>query len=48
MEKTQKITQYRERLDKTLASPNLTNKEALKLLVKNQLIRSSKNEIEGC
>ncbi|KAL6273277.1 hypothetical protein ACE6H2_023969 [Prunus campanulata] len=48
MEKTQKITQYRERLDKTLASPNLTNKEALKLLVKKQLIRSSENEIGGC
>ncbi|XP_021811815.1 uncharacterized protein LOC110754985 [Prunus avium] len=48
MEKTQKITQYRERLDRTLASPNLTNKEALKLLVKKQLIRSSENEIGGC
>ncbi|BFG38431.1 hypothetical protein CerSpe_247050 [Prunus speciosa] len=48
MENTQKITQYRERLDKTLASPNLTNKEALKLLVKKQLIRSSENEIGGC
>lgn len=48
MEKTQKIIQYRERLDKTLASPNLTNKEALKLLVKNQLIHFSENEIGGC
>ncbi|XP_004303387.1 PREDICTED: uncharacterized protein LOC101299210 [Fragaria vesca subsp. vesca] len=48
MEKKRKITQYRERLDKTLASPNLTNKEALKVLVKDQLLRSSENEIKGC
>ncbi|KAM5559274.1 hypothetical protein ABKV19_020762 [Rosa sericea] len=48
MEKKSKITQYRERLDKTLTSPNLTNKEALKVLVKDQLLRSSETEIEGC
>ncbi|TQD88074.1 hypothetical protein C1H46_026371 [Malus baccata] len=48
MEKPRKITQYRERLDRTLASPSLTDKEALKTLVKNQLIRSKENENEGC
>ncbi|XP_009348689.2 uncharacterized protein LOC103940317 [Pyrus x bretschneideri] len=48
MEKPRKITQYRERLDRTLASPNLTDKEALKTLVKNQLIRSKENGNEGC
>ncbi|KAL5545671.1 hypothetical protein UlMin_005358 [Ulmus minor] len=44
----QKITQYRERLDKTLVSPNLTNAETLKALVKKQLLRTSGQEIEGC
>ncbi|KAE8125254.1 hypothetical protein FH972_020085 [Carpinus fangiana] len=48
MEKRQKITQYRERLDKTLASPDLTNEDTLKTLVKNQLLHSSKDEIKGC
>ncbi|XP_050383430.1 uncharacterized protein LOC126800174 isoform X2 [Argentina anserina] len=48
MEKKRKITQYRERLDKTLTSPNLTNKDALKLLVKDQLLHSSENGIQGC
>ncbi|KAK9906061.1 hypothetical protein M0R45_000071 [Rubus argutus] len=48
MEKKRKITQYRERLDRTLASHNLTNKDALKVLVKDQLLRSTENEIEGC
>lgn len=47
MEKKQKITQYRERLDKTLASPDLTNEDTLKTLVKNQLLHSSKDEIKG-
>jgi hypothetical protein len=47
MEKRQKITQYRERLDKTLASPDLTNEDTLKTLVKNQLLHSSKDEIKG-
>ncbi|KAJ4705428.1 Polyketide cyclase/dehydrase and lipid transport superfamily protein [Melia azedarach] len=37
MEKKRKIAQYRERLDKTLASPELTNKETVKTLLKNQL-----------
>ncbi|XP_068342190.1 uncharacterized protein [Pyrus communis] len=48
MEKPRKITQYRERLDRTLASPSLSDEEALKTLVKNQLIRSLENENEGC
>ncbi|RXH81313.1 hypothetical protein DVH24_005227 [Malus domestica] len=48
MKKLQKITQYRERLDRTLASPSLSDEEALKTLVKNQLIRSLENENEGC
>ncbi|TXG58107.1 hypothetical protein EZV62_015936 [Acer yangbiense] len=47
MEKKRKISQYRERLDKTLASPELTNKETLKTLVKNQLLHSSQDEIGG-
>ncbi|KAI9090679.1 hypothetical protein K1719_028532 [Acacia pycnantha] len=46
MEEKRKIVQYRERLDKTLSSPDLRNDEALKALVKRQL-RSSGTEIEG-
>ncbi|XP_015577814.1 uncharacterized protein LOC8259782 isoform X1 [Ricinus communis] len=48
MGKNGKISEYRERLDKTLASPELTNDDALKILIKNQLLRSSLNEDEGC
>ncbi|KAJ6425679.1 hypothetical protein OIU84_026286 [Salix udensis] len=48
MGKSGKISQYRERLDKTLASPELTNLDALKTLIRNQLARSSPGEIEGC
>ncbi|KAJ1378564.1 START-like domain superfamily [Sesbania bispinosa] len=47
MEKKRKIVQYRERLDRTLASPDLTNDETLKKLVKSQLLPSSEPEIEG-
>ncbi|KAF3969310.1 hypothetical protein CMV_006887 [Castanea mollissima] len=47
MEKTSKITQYRERLDKTLASPDLKNGERLKTLVKDQLLHSTKDETKG-
>ncbi|KAI4348856.1 hypothetical protein L6164_009526 [Bauhinia variegata] len=47
MEKKRKIVQYRERLDKTLASPDLTNEDILKTLVKKQLLQSSEGEIEG-
>ncbi|KAJ7975894.1 Polyketide cyclase/dehydrase and lipid transport superfamily protein [Quillaja saponaria] len=48
MEKKQNITQYRERLDKTLASPDLKNKEILKTLIQKQLCHSSGQELEGC
>lgn len=48
MGKKQKITQYRERLDRTLASPKLTNLESVKELVKNQVQQSSGQETEGC
>ncbi|KAK1271078.1 hypothetical protein QJS04_geneDACA012938 [Acorus gramineus] len=40
MEKRQKILEARQRLDKTLASPDLTNEESVKTLVKSQLLRS--------
>ncbi|TKY53188.1 hypothetical protein E2542_SST24712 [Spatholobus suberectus] len=47
MEKKRKIVQYRERLDRTLASPDLTNEEILKKLVRSQLLPSSEPEVEG-
>ncbi|KAJ1392761.1 START-like domain superfamily [Sesbania bispinosa] len=47
MVKKRNIVQYRERLDGTLASPNLTNDQILKTLVESQLQRSSQLEIEG-
>lgn len=47
MEGKHNITQYRERLDKALASDDLTNEERLKALVKNQLIYSSRNGLKG-
>ncbi|RDX88569.1 hypothetical protein CR513_29825, partial [Mucuna pruriens] len=47
MEKKRKIVQYRERLDRTLASPDLTNDEILKKLVRSQLPPSSEPEVEG-
>lgn len=47
MVKKRKIVQYRERLDRTLASLDLTNDEILKKLVESQLPRSSEPEIEG-
>ncbi|KAG7017516.1 hypothetical protein SDJN02_19381 [Cucurbita argyrosperma subsp. argyrosperma] len=49
MEKRKRITQYRERLDKTLASTDLTTQESIKSLVSNQLRRlDSKHGTEGC
>lgn len=49
MEKRKNITQYRKRLDKTLASPELANEESIKALVSNQLRRLNlKHETEGC
>ncbi|KAE9590780.1 putative START-like domain-containing protein [Lupinus albus] len=47
MEKRRKIVQYRERLDKTLASPDLTNDQIIKTIVKSQFLPSSEQEIEG-
>nr|XP_015870730.2 uncharacterized protein LOC107407909 isoform X1 [Ziziphus jujuba var. spinosa]XP_024925672.2 uncharacterized protein LOC107407909 isoform X1 [Ziziphus jujuba var. spinosa]XP_048321616.1 uncharacterized protein LOC107407909 isoform X1 [Ziziphus jujuba var. spinosa] len=47
MEKKRKIVQYRERLDKTLTSPYLSNAETLTVLVKNQFLRSSGQDNEG-
>lgn len=41
------ISQYRNRLDKTLSSPDLTNVETLKILVKDQIVNSSKVQPEG-
>ncbi|KAM7264496.1 hypothetical protein ACFE04_002179 [Oxalis oulophora] len=46
--KLQNIVQYRERLNKTLMAPELTNEETLKILVKNQIAISAQNEYEGC
>ncbi|OVA07196.1 hypothetical protein BVC80_1289g121 [Macleaya cordata] len=43
----QKIVEYRERLDRTLASHDLSNEESIKSRVKNELLRSSPSEIEG-
>ncbi|CAN6810200.1 unnamed protein product [Brassica oleracea] len=37
MEKKREICEYRERLDKTLASPELTNEQTLKSLIRNQI-----------
>ncbi|GFY93470.1 hypothetical protein Acr_08g0018660 [Actinidia rufa] len=46
MERKQNISQYRGRLDKTLASHDLANEETLKTLVKSQMLRSSECGIE--
>ncbi|KAM6547782.1 hypothetical protein CsatB_019458 [Cannabis sativa] len=48
MDKRHNITKYRERLDRTLSSPKLTDAESLKSLVKNQILQSSGKETEGC
>ncbi|XP_058192285.1 uncharacterized protein LOC131309704 isoform X1 [Rhododendron vialii] len=48
MESKENINQYRQRLDKTLASHDLVNEEALKTLVKNQMMWSSQCEVEEC
>lgn len=37
MEKKREICEYREKLDKTLTSPELTNDKTLKTLIRNQL-----------
>ncbi|GMI84810.1 hypothetical protein HRI_002150300 [Hibiscus trionum] len=46
MEKKKEISRYRERLDKTLSSAELTDPETLKTLVKNQIVRYAHNEKE--
>ncbi|KAJ8900060.1 hypothetical protein K2173_024176 [Erythroxylum novogranatense] len=38
MVKSGKISEYRKRLDKTLSSPQLTNHDSLKTLIRNQLL----------
>ncbi|KAL5709010.1 hypothetical protein ACHQM5_019747 [Ranunculus cassubicifolius] len=43
----QKIVEYRERLDRTLASDDLRNKEYIRNLVRDQLIRSSPPDTHG-
>lgn len=47
MDKKQKILELRERLDRTLAMPDLVNEESIKSLVKDQLLRSSFQGNEG-
>ncbi|XP_019186847.1 PREDICTED: uncharacterized protein LOC109181502 isoform X1 [Ipomoea nil] len=42
------ISEYRSRLDKTLSCHDLVNEEALKGLVRNQILSSSNFEMEGC
>ncbi|KAL0426623.1 UNVERIFIED_CONTAM: hypothetical protein Slati_2837100 [Sesamum latifolium] len=48
MEGNDNISDYRRKLDKTLASPDLTNHEILRTLVKNQILQSSDCCPEGC
>ncbi|KAL0337090.1 UNVERIFIED_CONTAM: hypothetical protein Scaly_1984100 [Sesamum calycinum] len=48
MEGNGKISDYRRKLDKTLSSPDLTNHEILRTLVKNQILQSSECRLEGC
>ncbi|KAG8483790.1 hypothetical protein CXB51_023457 [Gossypium anomalum] len=46
MEKKKAIFQYRDRLDNTLSSAELTDPETLKTLVKNQILRYAQHEKE--
>ncbi|XWS59351.1 hypothetical protein CRYUN_Cryun08bG0114100 [Craigia yunnanensis] len=46
MERKSAISQYRERLDKTLSSAELTDSETLKTLVKNQILQYAQDEKE--
>lgn len=41
------ISDYRNKMDKTLASPDLTNNEKLQTLVRNQILQSSNSRFEG-
>lgn len=47
MDKKRQILELRKRLEKTLASPALSNDESITSLVKSQLLRSSSCETEG-
>ncbi|KAK4396618.1 hypothetical protein Sango_1498400 [Sesamum angolense] len=47
MESRGNISDYRSKLDKTLASPDLTNDEMIHTLVKNQILQSSDHQLEG-
>ncbi|KAL3839395.1 hypothetical protein ACJIZ3_023986 [Penstemon smallii] len=42
------ISDYRGKLDKTLTTPDLTNYENLRTLVKNQILQSSHLQLEEC
>jgi len=42
-----KIALYRQKLDQTLASPNLTDRKKLKALVKDQIFGSSEDKNKG-
>ncbi|XVE61361.1 hypothetical protein DITRI_Ditri06bG0033400 [Diplodiscus trichospermus] len=46
MERKKVISQYRERLDKTLSSAELIDSETLKTLVKNQILQYAQHEKE--
>ncbi|KAL0338739.1 UNVERIFIED_CONTAM: hypothetical protein Sangu_1396000 [Sesamum angustifolium] len=46
MESRGNISDYRSKLDKTLASPDLTKDEMIHTLVKNQILQSSDHQLE--
>ncbi|GMH29091.1 hypothetical protein Nepgr_030934 [Nepenthes gracilis] len=46
MVRNEKIAQYQRRLDRTLASQNLTDEKKLKALVKDQMLRSPQHQNE--
>ncbi|XP_031397498.1 uncharacterized protein LOC116208286 isoform X2 [Punica granatum] len=48
MEMNGRISKYRDRLDKTLASPDLTNPETLKSLIRKHLLSTTINGVEEC
>lgn len=47
MDTSGRISKYRERLDKTLASPDLTNPESLKSLIKSHLLSTALHGVDG-
>ncbi|XP_060196598.1 uncharacterized protein LOC132625944 isoform X2 [Lycium barbarum] len=48
MKDTGNISQYRDKLDQTLLSPDLVNNDLLKNLVKNQMLRLSECDLQEC